>query len=293
MPILYYLIIKPLSLLPFWVLYRISDLLYVVLYYLIGYRRRVIEGNISSTLIHLTTDEQQDVVRRFYKHFCDVIVESVKLFSISDKALRQRMDMSGADEAFRPFYERGQSVLVVSGHYNNWEYFATLCNALVPHRGYGIYTPIQNAFMSTKIQASRGRYGVVLLAKKEVKDFFTAPGEGGPFAVFFGADQSPSLGRKAYEMTFLNRKTRVQFGLEKYATQYNLPVVFFHIEKVKRGYYRAHFQVLQEEPASTTYGRLTELHTKALERVILKEPAYWLWSHKRWKGMDYPQPSLT
>lgn len=280
--ILYYLFIKPLSLLPFFILYRISDFLYLLVYYIVGYRKKVVKDNISKSLTHLSPKEQKQVIKAFYKHFCDIIIESLKLFSLDDQSFKKRFkfkNLAVLDE----YHKNNQSYLGVGYHYNNWEYFATICNAFVDHQAYGIYTPIQHPFMSKIISESRGRYGIVLLAKKQVKEFFSSPKH--PFVVFFGSDQSPSRSRKAYETQFLGRRTRVQFGLEKYATEMNLPVVEFKVEKVKRGYYETTVNILCDDPSATQYGEISDLHTHSLEQQILKAPQYWLWSHKRWKGM--------
>ena len=211
-------------------------------------------------------------------------MESVKLFSIDEETFQSRMKFTNP-EVLAPYIESGQSFLAVGYHYNNWEYFASACNISIGgHQGYGIYTPIQNAFMAKKFAESRTRTGVILLAKKETKAFFDDPKH--PFVVFFGSDQSPSKGKKAFETTFLGRKTRVQFGLEKYAVEHNLPVVDFIIKKVKRGHYEATYRLLCDDPSKTQYGDISKMHCEALEKLILEEPRYWLWSHKRWKGME-------
>lgn len=286
MQVLYYLLIKPISMLPLSVSYLLSDTLYYVLYYVVGYRKTVVRSNIESTLGHLSSKEQDAVIKAFYRHFCDIIIESVRLFSISTEELKRRLVVDNP-EVVDAFYERGSSILVAGGHYGNWEMLAMLINALIDHQVVGIYTPLRNAFMGRKIAKSRSRYGVHLLAKKEVKAFFAT--DNGPlFAVFFGVDQSPGRGRQAYETLFLGRPTRVQYGIEKYAVEQNLPVVYFDIDRVSRGYYKVRFKVLTEKPTELPYGAITELHCAAIEEQIMRAPAYWLWSHKRWKGMERP-----
>jgi KDO2-lipid IV(A) lauroyltransferase len=284
MNLLYYLILKPLSYLPLAVTYRLSDVLRILLQYVVRYRRRVVEDNISSTLIHLSPAEQRRVVRRFYRHFTDLVFESIRLFAMPQQELQRRMVFTNP-EVINDYHDKGQSVIAVAAHYGNWEMFAVATNCSIDHQVVGIYTPLADKFMNAKMQQSRSRFGVHLISKKEVKPYFHAP-QHQPFAMFFGADQSPSLNRQAYTTTFLGRETRVQFGVEKYAVEYGLPVVFFELRRVKRGHYEVFLTDMMSPPDDYDYGTITRAHTALLEQQILAEPAYWLWSHKRWKGMD-------
>lgn len=284
MRVLYYLLIRPMSWLPLAITYRLSDIVALILQYVVRYRRQVISDNISTTLTHLSVQEQRRVVRRFYRHFSDLIFESIRLFSMSKDELQRRMVFVNP-EVINRYYDAGQSVIAVAGHYGNWEMFAIATNCSIKHQVVGIYTPLSSAFMDAKMHQSRSRFGVHLISKQSVKPYFADP-QHQPFAMFFGADQSPSLSRKAYTTTFLGRDTRVQFGVEKYAVEQDLPVVFFEIRRVRRGHFEVHLTDLVPRPSETAYGAITEAHTAILERQILAQPSYWLWSHKRWKGMD-------
>ncbi len=193
-------------------------------------------------------------------------------------------------ELLDSFYDQGRSVIIVAGHYDNWEMFAHCCNLLMKHQAVGIYTPLSNPYFEKKFSASRKRFQVELLPKTKVKEYFTTH-QDQVKAVVFGTDQSPSLASKrVYWTNFLNQDTAVMYGSEKYAREYNYPVIFARVIRVQRGYFKIAFEILEENPAAATYGSITEGHTRLLEKQIIEKPEYWLWTHKRWKRKrsDYP-----
>jgi len=285
---IYYCLIIPLSLLPFPVLHRISDLLYYLIFYLIGYRKRVVFTNLKNSFPEKTASEITDLAKSFYRYLCDLIVESIKLFSISKDDVVARSKFVNP-ELLDAFFEQGRSIIIVAGHYNNWEFFAQSCNLQMKHQAVGIYTPLSNPFFEKKFTGSRGRYHVVLLPKDQVKRFFEENREEA-IAVVFGADQSPSPNTKrVYWTNFLNQDTAVMFGTEKYAREYGYPVIFAKMHRLGRSRFNISFDLLEEDPSNAPYGSITERHTRMLEEQILEDPAYYLWTHKRWKRIrsDY------
>jgi KDO2-lipid IV(A) lauroyltransferase len=285
----YYGIIIPLSWLPFWILHRISDLLYFLIFYLAGYRKKVVFQSLSNSFPQKNSKEIKKIARKFYRHLGDLIVESVKLFSISKEELLKRYQHLNT-ALLDDYFKKNQSIIIVAGHYNNWEMYAQSCNLPIKHQAIGIYTPLTSAFFEEKFAASRGRYRVVLLPKNDVKSYF-AENKDLCKAVIFGSDQSPSPhAKRVYWTTFLNQETAVQFGAEKYAKEYNYPVIFASVKKTKRSYYTINFELLEGDPASVEHGAITKKYTKRLEQQILEKPEYWLWTHKRWKRKrsDYP-----
>mgnify|MGYP001159249794 FL=1 len=286
--ILYYLLIKPLSLLPLPALYRLSGMLYFLIYKVAGYRRKVVQTNLRNSFPGKSSKEILQIESRFYRHLCDLMVESISLFSMGDAEFMERFKIvNGAD--LQPFYDQNKPVMIVMGHYNNWEWLATGVEPQIPHWAVGIYTPLSNKFMERKMYESRGRYGIALVPKAKIKDFL-AEKHDRPLAIFFGSDQSPSSANKAYWTTFLNQDTAVAFGAEKYAREFDAPLFFGHINKVKRGYYEVWFELLEAHPNTRQPGELTELHVRALEKRILQEPANWLWTHRRWKRKREVEP---
>jgi len=280
--IAYYFFILPLSWLPYWVLYRISDILYYLIYYLIGFRKKVVNQNLTNSFPDKSSREITDIAKKFYRHFCDLIVESVKLFSISEEELVQRSKFKNP-ELLNHYYDQGKSIIIVAGHYGNWENFAKNCDLQMKHQAVGIYQPLSNAFMEKKFSASRELYGVVLLPKRQVKQYF-ADTKDLLKCVIFGADQSPSgRTKRVHWMTFLNQDTAVMFGTEKYAKEFNYPVIFAGVSKLKRGVNEIRFELLEENPQDTAHAEITEKHTRMLEKQILAKPEHYLWTHKRWK----------
>jgi len=289
----YYFLIKPLSLLPLQVLYIFSDLLYYPVYYLIGYRKKVVYTNLMHSFPDKSKQEITIIARNFYHHLCDLIVESVRLFSMPRDELVARCKFINPELLDR-FYDQGRSIIIVAGHYDNWEMFAQGCNLQMKHQAVGIYTPLTNSFFEKKFSAARSRCQVVLLPKTEVKEYF-ASHQDQIMAVIFGTDQSPSLqSKKVYWTNFLNQDTAVMYGSEKYSRQYNYPVIYARIIRLKRGYFHVAFEMMEENPAASEYGFITEQHTRLLEKQIMEMPQYWLWTHKRWKRKreDYRQGEI-
>lgn len=279
--LLYYLVIIPISLLPFSVLYVISDFLYLLIYYVAGYRKKVVFSNIRNSFPEKTDKECSVISKLFYRHFCDLVVESLKAFTISEKQVQKRV-ICKHPEIINSYFEQNKSVIIAGGHYNNWELFAVAVDKLIKHSTIGIYTPLRNKFFDEKMQSTRSKYGLKMIAAREVKRFFEA-NRIRLTATIFGADQSPSNPKSAYWMTFLNQDTGVQFGTEKFAKEYNCPVLYGRLNKVKRGCYELEFVVITPEAKKTAYGEITEKVTRLLEKDIQTLPQYWLWTHRRWK----------
>jgi KDO2-lipid IV(A) lauroyltransferase len=219
--------------------------------------------------------------KAFYKHFCDLVVESVKGFSMSKAALSKRMVFTNTD-LFKPYFERGQDIIVVGGHYNNWEWcgFATPLNFL--HQSIGLYAPLTNKFFDKKMKASREKFGLILCPMNKTRAYMEKD-LGKAKATFFIIDQTPSNVRRCHWMEFLNQDTPVFYGAERYAKLYDLPVFFMKIDKVKRGHYSVTAELLFEKPKETEQYEITELSNRKIEQQIINDSRFWLWTHRRWK----------
>ncbi|MBL4706707.1 MAG: lysophospholipid acyltransferase family protein, partial [Flavobacteriales bacterium] len=226
--------------------------------------------------------ELRKVERQFYQHFCDIIVESLKNFTVSRKRVAKRMVIENP-EIMDQFHEQGRNVIVVGGHYNAWELYALAMPIYHKHVGVGVYKPLSNKFFDNKLRTSREKYGLELIPMKESAQYFANENNKGKYAFILGSDQSPSNPSNAYWMDFMSQDTPVLFGAEKNAKQYNLPIVFGHATKVRRGYYTLKYTLLFDNSAETSYGEITKSHTQFLEKIILQKPQFWLWSHRRWK----------
>lgn len=279
-PVLYYLVLKPISLLPFWLLYAFSDFAFLVVYRLIGYRRKVVLGNIKNAFPEKSDQEHLKIEKAFYKHLCDVLVETIKAFSLGEKRLNKRY-VHENPELITELYKQNKNIIIAGGHYNNWEWLALSADLHLPNKMVALYTPLSNKFFDKKVRQSRGKYGLLLLPTKGFRDELDKINSG--FGLILGSDQSPRKNQKAYWMTFLNQETGVQFGAEKLANEYDCPVAYALISKLKRGHYKIAYELVCEDPKQVEAGYITQVHTLKLERDIKANPNYWLWSHKRWK----------
>lgn len=267
--------------LPYSVLYLFSDLLYFLLYKIFNYRQKVVRKNLKNSFPLYSKTQIAEIEKKFYSHFCDIIVESIKLFTISEKQLSARI-LFADRELINDLYKKNKSIIFCGGHYNNWEMLGAIIQKYIPHTAIGIYAPLENSFFNKKFIKSRTKFGLKLLSMKKVKEGFEE-NKTLLTATFFATDQSPTYSKNVYWTQFLNQETAVYTGTEYFAKTYNFPVVFGYITKTKRGFYDFKAELICENPKSTKVGEITELHTRILEKQILNEPQYWLWTHKRWK----------
>lgn len=269
------------SRLPISVLYALSDALFVVLYRWSGYRTGVVMENLRNSFPERSAAEIKAIAEQFYRHLCDLMIESVAMMNMTREEAIARGRVVNP-ELLDPYAAAGQNVILVSGHYNNWELIALSFHPQVPHTAIGFYTQLTDPFMERKMRDSRGRFGTVLLTTRQVKQSFV-DFAGQLSMPMFGADQSPSNLHNVHWMTFLHQDTPVALGAERYAREYGYPVVFLKTTKVKRGFYEMELLLLEENPRDTAPGQITEQHTRTLEAIIREQPAYWLWTHRRWK----------
>lgn len=280
----YYVFLLPISYLPFRILYGISDGLCWLLFNIVGYRKKDVLIHLHNAFPDKSEVEIQRIAQRFYSHLCDLLVESVKLFTLSTKEAQKRF-VCRNPELLDDLAHRGRSIIIAAGHYNNFELAAIVVDTLMEHHCITLYKPLHNRFFDQKIRQSRSRMGGGLVSKPELKYFLDnqLPYQSHPIALLFAMDQSPSDPAKAHWMTFLHQDTGVQFGTEKYAKDYDLAVVYGRIYKEKRGFYSFEFEVINESPRTTPKREITERMTQLLEIDIRRAPEFWLWSHRRWK----------
>lgn len=284
--LVYYLFIYPISILPFKALYFFSDFLYFVVYRIFGYRRKVVFNNLKNSFPNKSHAEIKDLERKFYSHLCDLIMESFKSFTISREKAHERIKFTNT-ELLQEIFLEGKDVILVGGHYGNWEMFAITLSDTMNHVPLALYTPLSNKFFNEKIKYSRSRFGLKLVSVGDAKILMDTIGSATKHALIFGSDQAPRKSQKAYWMNFLNQETGVQYGVEKWAREKNIPVVQGNIYKRSRGQYEVVYQLITKDPSSLEEGQITYQSTKILETIINQQPEYWLWSHKRWK---HPRP---
>ena len=269
------------SLLPFRVLYVLSDLAYVILYYIVGYRKAVVFKNLENAFPEKSGEERRQIARKFYRFLPDLLVEAVKMRSISPSDVEKRMKMYHTEELDRHF-RAGKGVIAVTAHYGNWELGIHRISVFTENPALIIYKPLRNKGFDTVYNAIRSRFGAVMVPMKQTLRKIVEYRQRPHISVFV-ADQTPGRSDSHYFINFLNQKTPVYTGVEKIAKATGFPVVFCHIDRVKRGYYCCTFTTLVEEPAAIPGHGITDIHNRFTEDIIRHKPELWLWSHRRWK----------
>jgi Kdo2-lipid IVA lauroyltransferase/acyltransferase len=269
------------GLMPFRVMYWFSDFVYLILYHVIGYRRKVVFANLSKSFPEKSTVEIKELEKKFYHHLCDISLESIKGFSMSPKEIIRRHKILNPELA-NHFFDRKLSAISVPGHYNNWEWGSLSPGLQLKYPIVGFYKPMSNKRVDAFAKRHRAKFNTKLASIKETAVTFDEL-SGTLYAYIMASDQSPTNLNACYWIDFLNQDTAWLHGPEKYARKYNWPVIYVDIRKVKRGFYELELVTLTEDPASLPEGEITRLYVQYLEKSILTEPAYWLWSHRRWK----------
>jgi KDO2-lipid IV(A) lauroyltransferase len=276
------LIIYALALLPFWVLYLFADLLYFLLYHVIRYRRKVVEENLRRAFPEKPSRELKIIEKAFYRQFADLIIESLKMVSMSPQQLGKRIPILNP-EILDKYRASGRSVVAVGAHYGNWEW--TL--GIVQHLNYktiGVYKPLNNKRFDNFVNAMRSKFGTELVSMREViRVILKYKHQQTPTFNVFIADQSPVWEEIQYWMPFLNQMTAVYLGPEKIAKQFDMVVLFGKVNKTGRGRYTFEFVPIEENPTKTEEFEITGKIFKELENLIVSKPEFWLWSHRRWK----------
>ena len=269
-----------LSLLPMRVLYILSDGIYVVVYHIIGYRKKIVMQNLDTAFPEKTNAEKIKIAKGFYHNLLDSFIETIKLTSASMRFLEKRVKANW--EILEPLYQSGRSCQVHLGHTFNWEWGHHVFGNNTKYQVLVVYMPIKNVALEKIIYRSRTRHGNKFIAAGDMskaKETF----KNTRYAMGLVADQSPGNLNNAYWLDFFGKPTGFVSGPEKGARAGNLPVIFCYIIKPKRGYYHATLEVACEDPSVLKEGELTLMYARYMEKVIRANPEMWLWSHRRWK----------
>jgi len=270
---------------PFWLMYRISDLIYLIMYYLINYRKKIVFNNLKKSFPEKSEKEITKIAKDFYRYFFDLMLETFKTLTMSKKQAMKRCAFdSDSLELFNGLYNDNKDIIIVMGHYGNWEYGGTSFNSYCNQKLYVIYKPLANKYFDKLIFNMRTRWGSGLIPMRDTYETMKST-KNTKSATAFIADQTPSPDN-AYWTTFLNQDTPVFWGTERIAKKLNYPIVYMSIRRIKRGYYKIFTEMLIETPRKTKEGEISEAHTRRLEKDIIEQPEIWLWSHRRWKHKD-------
>ncbi|MDR1814905.1 MAG: lysophospholipid acyltransferase family protein, partial [Tannerella sp.] len=273
------------SLLPMRALYVLADILAFITYYIVRYRRRVVRKNLINSFPACSHKEILAIERRFYRHFADYVVETLKLAGISEAELLRRAHITNAELLFDLMEQGHTCFILMMGHYGNWEWFSGT-SARFNHRirVNNIYRPLKNKAFDRLFLNLRTRFNAFGIKKNEAaRDIIRLKQSGEPNLVVFVADQTPSKANLHYWTQFLNQDTAILTGPERIARKLGVPVIFVDLKPVRRGYYTVDFQLITDRPKETPENWITEQFARRMETCILHDPALWLWSHKRWK----------
>ena len=281
--VLYYIVfgfLYLISLLPFFILYGIADLFFVITYHVVGYRKDVVMKNLRNSFPEKTEAELKKISRRFYRNFMDNWIETIKLLSISKRSLNKRM--SGNFEIFRQLYSSGKAVQVDLGHFFNWEIMTLYTGIQQPYTFLTVYLPQNSKIFDRLLLYLRARWGNPQLPSKDMARAII-PWRKKQYLLALGADQSPANPEAGYWLYFMNQPTVFLKGTEKFARGQNIPVVMMTTTKPKRGHYHFDYFLLADDPIDLPDGELIRKYVKHLEENIRLQPDIYLWSHRRWK----------
>lgn len=279
----FYLIFYPLSLLPMIVLYGIGYLLYLILYYIVRYRRAVTTRNLQNAFPEKSEKEISRLRRKYYRHLAQIAAEMLKMLTLTRRQVMRRYRCENP-ELVRRFYDEGKSVILMSSHYNDWEWMILSLDMQYPQHAVGVGKANSNKVFEKLINRARTRYGTEVVFADHVRELFERNEQNRRLCAYMMlSDQSPNNIQRSYKTLFLNQPTGMIFGAEHFAKKYDIPVLYYEIIKTGLGHYKILNQIITENPRSCAEGEITEKYTRLLEQTIRRQPEYWLWSHRRWK----------
>ncbi len=273
------------SLLPFFVLYAISDFFFLLVYYAFGYRKKIVMGNLAIAFPEKTMEERKKIARQFYSNFIDTLVESVKMLSIGEKAFEKRCTADVA--ASNVLAAKGKNIQFHGGHQMNWEYANWIFAKKLTIPWVTVYMPLTNKAVDKIFYDLRYRYKAILISTKAFKSRMQSIFKS-QYAMGLVADQNPGMLGNAYWLNFFSKAAPFVTGPDKGAVRNNAAVVFVRVIKLKRGHYHFETVVIAENAGGLKAGELTLLYRDFLEETIRRHPDNYLWSHRRWKH-DYSE----
>lgn len=296
MQLLAYIILYPLlwliSILPFRLLYAVSDGVYILIYYIIGYRKKVVASNLRLAFPEKSDKEIALIRKKFYHHLCDMILESIKSITISEAEIKKRYHFTNLEE-IHTLEKENKSVILLMGHYASWEWVFIL-QAHVNYKGYAVYKQLSNTYFDALVKRIRAKYNSHLITTKEtVPTLLRAKVNKELTFNGFVFDQSPRADKALHWQSFMGVKAPVHVGAEVLAKRLDMATVFLKVKKIKRGYYEATFMDIVKNPKALENYSITDAALKRVEEQIYEAPEYYLWTHKRWKHKDkVPQEFL-
>ena len=287
MQLLLYILIYPfiwlISILPFPILYFLSDVIYFLVYRVIKYRKRIVRGNIALALPHLSDKERNIIEKKFYSHLCDMFLEMAKTLSISRKEIEKRYVFTNM-EVYLELEKKEKSIALLCAHYSSYEWAVSM-NYHINYLGYGVYKKLANPYFDKLVRKIRSKFKSQLIDSKETIPTMASNYRSKTFSVYgLVSDQSPKLSTTHHWQKFMGHEVPVHTGGEMLAKKYDMNVIFLKTKKVKRGYYEASFEILSDGNAKDIPNyEITDNFLKLVEQQIYDAPEFYLWTHKRWK----------
>ncbi len=279
------------SRLPMKILYVFSDLIFFIIYYVIGYRKTVVLENLKNSFPEKSAEEMKIIRKKFYINFSDYLVETLKAFSVSTKELKVRVQHINRD-VFRNAHAEGKNIILLTGHVFNWEWFTALATMVPQESCRPVYRKMQNSFWDGKIKTIRNAHGNnALEAGDVIRDVLKTPNDGNTIYMFV-ADQTPNHHQVDLGIEFLHQLTPVFRGYDKLATRLDMAFVYCEMKKVKRGYYQVNYYNIEPDGEKFIANEVVLKFHKMLENTINRNPDNYLWSHRKWKYTDKIKTTL-
>ena len=270
------------SILPFRIFYWLSDGVYLLVYYIIGYRKKVVRENIALALPHLSDQERILIEKKSYQHLCDMFMEMIKTMTISSEEMNKRFVITNLD-VIKEYEQKEKSIMLLASHYASWEWLITL-NQKISYQGVGVYKKLSNKYFDKLIRDIRSKYNTELVSTSRTIPYIAHNQKEGILSMYgLPSDQSPKLGRIFHWQSFMGVEVPVHTGPEMLAKRYDLNVIFAKVKKVRRGYYEATLIPLSDDPTSVPDFEITDAFIQEVEKQIYEAPEYYFWTHKRWK----------
>ena len=270
------------SKLPFRLFYWFSDCIYILVYYIIGYRKKIVRNNILIALPHLSEEKRLLIEKKFYHHMCDMFLEMIKTMSISSEEMKERFRITNT-ELLKEYEQKNKSIILLAAHYASWEWLLSI-NESTTFKCYGVYKKINNKYFDAKVRAIRSKFKSELVTTDNTIALINDNEKNGIISLYgLASDQSPQVHKTFHWQQFMGITVPVHTGAEMLAKRYDLEVVFAKVKKVKRGYYEATFVPIANNPKSIPDYEITDAYLKEVEQQILEAPEFYFWTHKRWK----------
>lgn len=287
MQLLIYLIVYPIlwliSKLPFRLLYIFSDFVYILIYRVIGFRKKVVRSNLEMALPQLSEKERREIEKKFYHHLCDMFLEMIKTLSISKSEIEKRFVFKNL-EVYKDLEKKGKDIALLASHYASYEWVISM-NNYIDFKGVGIYKKIANEHFDRLVKNIRLKFKAELVTTKKTKEAIIKNKRDEIRSVYgFASDQTPRLSDRNHWATFMGIKTPIHIGAEVLAKEFDMNVILLTVKKVKRGYYEASFEVLCDTNVRDIPNyEISETFIKRVEEQIYNAPEFYFWVHKRWK----------